>query len=219
MKKVLWILLIASLLSAAEQNRAVRAVENGYQNWGIGGGLSLVVPENGWGKYFANQNVGPGMELKGVVRFKIGHAGEVHYVPSINWWGRWDKWGEEGQYTDVALNDWELNINLFDARYVPPMPKNVPIKPYAGFGLISFSIYHYSEDIGERVYYWNGWEHDYWGGYYNSDTRFKISQNFFVGAEFTPYRSDFWPYVEFRLTSGNVSDFIMTAGFTIQGRK
>lgn len=213
MKKVLWMLIIASLLSAAEQNRAVKAVEKGYQNWGIGGGLSLVVPENSWWGVYSNTGVGPGVELKGTVRFGLGNAGSVHYVPSINWWGRWDKWGDKNLHNDVEISEWELNMNFFDARYVPPVPKDLVIKPYAGFGLLGFSIYHYKEEIGinHNTPYHQGYT-------YIEDTDFEVIQNFFLGAEFT-LNNGFWPYMEFKFSNGNVHEFIMTAGFTIQGRK
>ncbi len=223
MKKLIWILVIAVMLSAAEKSRAVRAVEKGYQNWGVGGGLSFVVPDNGKGLYYANQDGGLGFEFKGVVRFSLGKAGSVHYTPSINWWGRIDKWGNEAHNTDVSLYDWELNINLFDARYVPPVPKDLIVKPYVGVGLLAFSVYKFKEEIGFNHQYWYR-DHYYYDsyyaqyGYYNKDTDFSLASNFFVGAEFE-VSDAFWPYFELKLSSGNVNEFIMTAGFTIQGRK
>ncbi len=226
MKQVLGILILVALAFGASKKGSTK----GYMGWGVGGGISLAVPDDGWSfhnwydgyydyydyydyNWWGCQGVGPGAELKGVIRFGIGKAGYIHYVPNVTWWGRWEdvnylypNWSDyPNRSDDVKLHDHEVNINLSGARYVPPVPRSFPVKPYVGFGLLDFNIYTWrgkSETTNRK----------------NKDTEFQIHQNFFTGAEFE-LDGNFWPYVEFKLSNGAVDDFQMTAGFTIQGRK
>jgi len=204
MKRLLLVLVLVSLLYAQESS------DDGYKGWAVGGGLSLAVPDDGWG-YYGNKNVGPGVELSSLIRFKIGKAGWIQYSPSVNWWGRWDSWGDDSKNTDVDLVDWELNFNVTDVRYAPPVGDEFLLKPYIGFGLIGFSIYYFKEEFGSAA-----WPHV--GDYHNSDTDFAPMQNFFMGTEFDT-GSDMWPYVEFKLSNGDVDDFLVTVGFTVQHNK
>lgn len=231
MKKLILLLSLVTCLIAQQNNRAVRAVERGFQNWGIGGGISLAVPDNGK-NYYTNYNgyyydqygnpigwngwdyywggctgVGFGVEVKVPIRFSIGKAGNIHYVPNLSWWGRPETvdYVYNTTYEDIKLYDQKVNINLFDVRYVPPVPKDFVVKPYLGFGLVGFELYTWSEEnlTIKRKY---------------KDTEFNIHQDIFVGAEFA-LQSGIWPYVEFKFTNGAVDDFLMTAGITIQARK
>ena len=224
MRQVLVLLLVIVTLGAAKSGG------KGYEGWALGGGVSLVVPKAGAGIWFVNQNLGPGLEFKGVARIGLGKGGKIDIMPNLTFWGRWDTWGNEAQKNYVSLYDWELNINITDFRYLPPVPDDFAIKPYVGFGLLSFSIYQYKEEIGENYswdgYYWapgedyNWWWNEYGrhGSYFERSTNFKVSQTFMVGADFE-LKGKFWPYVEFKLTNGDVSDFAMTAGFTIYTKK
>ncbi len=224
MKKLFIALLLISTSFVAGQSTSSKRNSTGFQSWGIGGGLSLVVPNSGWGTIYSNENIGPGTDINGVVRWRLGRGGSIHYTPTINWWGRWDSWGNEGKETHVDLYDWELSMNISDIRYVPPVPKNLVVQPYIGLGLLSFTIYQFEEVVGK--YHRPNWWHttyagDYWylngGGFYDKKTDFRVAQTFTLGAEFQ-LRSDLQPYFEFKLTNGNVSDFSMTLGFTVRGR-
>lgn len=229
MKKILVILVMATLAFGAAKGRGAT---KGFMGWGIGGGLSLAVPEDGWsydGYYRTYLNdfdihydefgrpiyswdywngcggVGPGTEVKGVIRFGIGKGGYIHYTPSISWWGRWENVDFAYTNESVRLHDQEINFNLTDARYVPPIPRTCPVKPYVGFGLLNFGIYTWKEKYNRS-------------GHKNHDNDFNLHQNFFLGSEFE-LKGDLWPYVDFRMSNGAIDDFVMTVGFTIQGRK
>jgi hypothetical protein len=226
MKKIvvlLALLFVASVTVGAEK-KATKAVKKGYQGWGMGGGLSFVVPDNGWGVHFVNQNAAIGAEFKVAARFSLGKGGKLHYAPTVGWWGRLDSWGDEAQHNYVDLYDWELNFNISDVRYFPPVPKDFAVKPYVGLGLLSFTIYKYKEEIGSQYDwvnsydYYNGWYIDNRDGYYYENTSFHVAQTFTIGAEFE-LKSSMRPYTEFKLSNGNVSDFAITVGFTVLGKK
>lgn len=204
MKRVVLFLLIAFLSLQAQSTQSTATT--GFQNWGLGGEISIAVPDNSWGVYYTIPGVGPGVAVRGVVRWKVGAGGFIQYSPSVSMWARWNHWGDQSNHTNVSLNDWELNFNITDVRYLPPIPDNVAIKPYVSLGLIGFSIYHYKEEIGSA---------DYVGAYYNSDTDFAFSQTFALGAEFE-VDGNLWPYFEFKFSSGDIGDFVTSIGFTVQ---
>jgi len=222
-------IVILCLCTVLAMGASKKGSSKGYQGWGIGAGISLAIPNDGhsfdswyndyyWDHYWNGyayyngywwgcQGVGPGAELKGVVRFGIGKAGSIHYVPNLSYWGRWEdvNFRYSNRNDDIKLHDHQVNINITDARWIPPVPRSFAIKPYVGFGLLNFDVYTWKEKSTV-----NNWE--------NKDTDFQIHQNLFLGAEFQ-LDGKVWPYVEFKLSNGAVGDFLMTAGFTIQGKK
>ncbi len=219
MKKVLLVFVFAVFVFA--QNSA----DKGYRSWAIGGGLSLAVPNDDWYddgyyngyyndgyyQYFAHNGGGVGVEVSSVIRFKIGKGGWLQYAPSVSWWGRWDSWNEGAYNNSVDISDWKLSFNIADVRYSPPIREDFFLKPYVGFGLFNFSLYHYKEEIGTGIV-----AGDYYGkGYYNKDTDYSLMQSIFIGTEFDT-GGKVWPYVEFKGSNGNVGDFLATVGFTIQ---
>jgi len=194
MKQIFGILLLAALTFGASRKGQTK----GYMGWGLGGGIALAVPDDGWGfynwywgdywksdlYYGGCEGVGPGLEAKGIIRFGIGKGGFIHYVPNIGWWGRWEDVNYRYTNESISIHDHDVNINLSDVRYVPPIPNSFPVKPYIGFGLINFNIYSWrgKSDLGK-------WKH--------KDTEFQVYQNFITGAEFDT-KGNLWPYVEFK---------------------
>ncbi len=234
MKKVLLVLVSVVMLFAQS------SVDNGYKSWAIGGGLSIAIPDDDWynGHYDGNYSydgyyyysdgyfdfyslngAGIGAEISSVFRFKIGKGGWIQYAPSVSWWGRWDSWNTGIHNNSVAISDWKLSFNIADVRYAPPVPDDFLLKPYVGFGLFNFSLYHYKEEIGGGIIGGDHYGNEYYrNGYYNSDTDYSLMQSIFIGAEFDTGKS-LWPYFEFKGSNGNVGDFLVTVGFTVQHNK
>jgi hypothetical protein len=91
----------------------------GYLYTGLGPRIGLAVVDD----YGAGFNAG----MHADVAFDIGVAGELHYVPMIDFWFASDD--EPGFDRRV----FEIDFNLFDFRYYFPVPIDLFVKPYGGF--------------------------------------------------------------------------------------
>lgn len=130
----------------------------------------------------------------------------LRYVPGI------EMWVSGGEEHNLEWHDREINFNLFDARYYPPLPDRLPIKPYAGIGF-PLSIYWYSYEYQE-LYVTPTWE---------TATRVKTADesDFGIGASViggTEFKvSDkLVPFAEMKLKLGSPLVFKLTGGLTFR---
>ncbi len=168
---------------------------SGFDHFGLGGNISLCVPR---------RDVGFGFALGGHAEFNLGRAGALQYIPTISYW-----------FTNntTTENDWEtvdhdasLGLNLFDLAYIPPWPKRIPVRPYAGLG------------VAICVNYWDWTTYDPQGDEYASGSgsnRARAGFNMFLGMEI-PINQHLTPMVEIRFTGGHrdVRVFRLTGGFS-----
>lgn len=176
----------------------------GYDHFGVGGNISLVVP---W------RDVGFGFASGGHIEINLGRFGAAQYAPTIAYWFANDKSTktENGWVTESKDHDAGLNLNFFDIAYLPPVPKTLPIRPYVGFGptiCVNFgrwewAVYNPDGDVTSSGS--GDWDDGAHGGF-----------NMFLGTEF-PIKS-FTPYTEIRFTASRwryIRVFRLTAGFNI----
>ncbi|ERP31268.1 hypothetical protein [Chitinivibrio alkaliphilus] len=174
-----------------------------YDSWALGPSLGFYVPEGSWGRYFSNNNPAVGAGFNGDIRFSLGSAGEIAYAPTIDFWLRHDSWkrsspGYVGS-REVELTDFAIHLNLFSAKYFPPISDVV--KPYAGLSLLTIPIYYHSETV--KFFRGNSYYTNYGGEYTNGGTTdVGLGADIFAGCEFriSPRLS---PYIEVRYSGSN----------------
>jgi len=161
----------------------------GYHHWGLGGNISLCFPER-------PIDLGFGFALGGHIEFRFDRIGAIQYVPTVAYWFSNDETSSTANFwtTENFDHDAQLALNLFDLKYIPPLPIRLPISPYLGLGLtICIHFYEWSWTTYTPV------------GVVSSSGRGKGDDssagfNIFIGTDF-PINDKWVPMVEFRYTA------------------
>ena len=169
---------------------------------GAGGQIGLVIPDglylhhyHGWNyyNYVVDVNVGFHVAAQVKVGFELGKYGTAYYYPSVGvWFG-----GDHHHYNHVDFFATELQMNLIDLAYSPPL--HIPVKPYVGLGgpAILIDIVR-SEDPD---------------GYHEHETDVRAAFNLFAGCDFEVSPS-LRPFVEMRGSVGDWNIFKLIGGLT-----
>ncbi len=162
---------------------------SGFDHWGLGMNISLCFPER-------PLDLGFGFALGGHIEFRFDKIGAIQYMPTVAYWFTNDKSSTTANLwtTEGFDHDAQLALNLFDLKYIPPLPIRLPISPYLGLGLtICINFYQWS---------WTTYAPN---GTVSSSSRGKGDDssagfNIFIGTDF-PINDKWVPMVEFRYTA------------------
>lgn len=176
-----------------EGQRSSRSRSNsggfGFDHWGLGMNISLCLPER-------PIDLGFGFALGGHIEFRFEKIGAIQYVPTVAHWFANDVTSttSNGVTTEDWDHDAQLALNLFDLKYIPPLPIRLPISPYLGLGLtICIHFYQWSRTTylptGAVFTSYRGKGDDSSAGF-----------NIFIGTDF-PINAKWVPMVEFRYTA------------------
>ncbi|MGM0462983.1 MAG: outer membrane beta-barrel protein, partial [Fibrobacterota bacterium] len=163
-----------------------------YDSWALGPSVGFYVPDGSWARHFSNGNPAAGIGINGDIRFDLGSAGEIAYAPTIDFWLRHSNWryddnGHIDDVKEVSLTDYTIHLNLFAAKYYPPLSDIV--KPYAGLGIFAIPIYYHKEYVDyydDHPTYSNG-----------GTTQAGLGADIYAGSEFR-ISSRMSPYFEIR---------------------
>ncbi|MBD3322280.1 MAG: hypothetical protein GF350_14365 [Chitinivibrionales bacterium] len=175
------------------------AATRGYDRTGLGFQIGLVLPDDPW-----PVDVGFSAGGHADIGFGIGIAGKLHYYPSINvWFG-----GDEASGLDFfAL---EVDLNVFDFRYYPPIPEKIPVRPFAGFApMIAVEV------LKQEYYDWiyPSGEPQYRSIEDDTDADPEAGFNLYAGADFI-IANNFLLFSEIRGKFGDWDIFKFSGGMT-----
>lgn len=172
-----------------------------YNGLGAGGQMSIGVSDD--------HGTGLSFGIRGVMIVSLGTFGEVHYVPSLNFWFNrtgHERW--EGQYrVEYDFYNRQTAINFGDIKYLFPIPKQLFFEPYTGIGfcIMVDGATEKTKTIPPNPVAPTTHRRSWNDG--------NVGFNWFFGAEF-PVNEIFAPYLENRFSFGNNWMFRFTGGAT-----
>ena len=162
-----------------------------YIGNGAGGQLSFAVTDVDGGAF--------GFGFHGIMEIAVEKIGVFQLNPSICFWFNSSK---TNKLSKIYYR--QISLNIFDAKYLFPVPKSIFVRPYCGGGLCILV-----DGWEEEVLLQNGITVS------NSDRNGSVGFNFYGGIDL-PVSTVFIPYFETRFTAGDIWVFRLTMGCTFR---
>jgi hypothetical protein len=194
MKKALCLTVLALCLLTARAGAALP----GYAYSGFGFQLGFIISDD-----TGPADIAGDMSGHGDIAFGLGPIGEIHYYPRIGVWFTGDEDSHNFDHFYASVH-----FDLFDAKYYPPIPEQVKVRPYFGMSpMLCLDI--------ERSEYgtWVTTPVPHWDVDSRSDADADVGFNIFGGADFL-LSSRFWLFTEMRGKFGDWDIFELSAGMT-----
>lgn len=197
MKKILASGIIIVLFLFSYSNSEINFLYNGI---GAGGQMSFVVSDNSGGAF--------GFGFHGIVEMSLGQIGIIQYNPSLCFW-----FNSPEETINASLKyenkNRQTSLNLFDIKYLFPVPESIFILPYAGGGLCIII------DGWERITKATNTSTNQVTTTTTSGKDGHAGFNFYGGVDF-PINDYLIPFFEIRFTATSNWAFKLTGGATFR---
>ncbi len=189
-KNLMFTALITLLISVS----SFCEVSFSFKGMGAGGQISLTVPED--------RGVAFGFGFRGMAEFSLDRFGSIQYHPSFTFWFKGDDRTVPSAtfYHEYEERFGQVSLNLFDIKYLFPVPNKIFIKPYTGISILPCIVINTYSNEWKQIE--NTTHRVLSSGEDDTDSDADLGFNLFFGIDF-PVSNRIVPFVEWRFTASH----------------